>query len=86
VVLAFSGHNHSNYTKEINGITYMQINSASYVWIGKPTMTEKRFSEEINKKYSIIKAVKSQLLLYLNKLTSVEENTFHIFYYTNLFL
>lgn len=54
VVLAFSGHNHSNYTKEINGITYMQINSASYVWIGKPTMTEKRFSEEINKKYSLM--------------------------------
>ena len=43
VLLAFSGHNHSNYTKNINGITYMQINSASYVWIGKETMTEKRF-------------------------------------------
>lgn len=54
VVLAFSGHNHSNYTKEINGIQYMQINSASYVWIGEKTMTEKRFSEEINKKYSLM--------------------------------
>lgn len=55
VVLAFSGHNHSNYTKEINGITYMQINSASYVWIGEPTMTEKRFPEEINEKYSLLR-------------------------------
>lgn len=55
VVLAFSGHNHSNYTKEINGITYIQINSASYVWIGEPTMTEKRFSKEINDKYSLMK-------------------------------
>ncbi len=55
VVLAFSGHNHSNYTKVINEIAYMQINSASYVWIGKPTMTEKRFPEEINKKYSLMK-------------------------------
>ena len=54
VVLAFSGHNHSNYTKEINGIQYMQINSASYVWIGEKTMTEKRFPEEINKKYSLM--------------------------------
>ena len=54
VVLAFSGHNHSNYTKVINGITYMQINSASYVWIGKPTQTEKRYPEEINKKYSLM--------------------------------
>ena len=55
VVLAFSGHNHSNYTKEINGITYMQINSASYVWIGKPTQTEKRYSPEINKRFSLLK-------------------------------
>lgn len=55
VVLAFSGHNHSNYTKVINGITYMQINSASYVWIGKPTQTEKRYSKEINEKYSLLK-------------------------------
>lgn len=54
VVLAFSGHNHSNYTEKINGITYMQINSASYVWVGEPTQSEKRYSEEINKKYSIL--------------------------------
>ncbi len=55
VVVAFSGHNHSNYTKEINGITYVQMNSASYVWIGEPTMTEKRYPEEINEKYSLMK-------------------------------
>lgn len=55
VVLAFGGHNHSNYTKEINGITYMQINSASYVWIDKPSMTEKRYPKEVNDKYSILK-------------------------------
>lgn len=55
VVLCFSGHNHSNYTKEINGISYMQINSASYVWIDKPSMTEKRYPKEVNDKYSILK-------------------------------
>ncbi len=54
VVLAFSGHNHTNYTKEINGITYMQINSASYVWVGKPTQSKKRFSKKINKKYPMM--------------------------------
>lgn len=54
VVLSFSGHNHSNYTDVINGITYIQINSASYVWVGKPTQTEKRFPPEINKKYGIM--------------------------------
>lgn len=55
VAIAFSGHNHSNYSIEINGISYVQINSASYVWIGEPTMTEKRYPEEINKKYSLLK-------------------------------
>lgn len=55
VVLAFGGHNHSNYTQVINGITYMQINSASYVWIGSPTQTEKRYPEEVNRKYGILK-------------------------------
>ena len=55
VVLAFSGHNHSNYTKEINGITYMQVNSASYVWIGKPTQTEERYPQEINDRYPLMK-------------------------------
>ena len=55
VVLAFGGHNHSNYTKEINGITYVQINSASYVWIDKPSMTEKRYPKEVNDRYSLLK-------------------------------
>lgn len=55
VVLAFGGHDHSNYTEVVNGITYMQVNSASYVWIGEPTQTEKRYPEEVNNKYGILK-------------------------------
>lgn len=51
VVLALSGHNHSNYTKVIGGITYMQINSASYVWVGSPTQTERRYPADVNRKY-----------------------------------
>ncbi len=54
VALAFSGHTHSNYVKEINGITYVQINSASYVWIEQPSMTEKRYPKEINDQYSLL--------------------------------
>ena len=54
VVLALSGHNHSNYTKVIGGITYMQINSVSYVWVGKPTQTERRYPPEVNKKYGLM--------------------------------
>lgn len=55
VIVAFSGHNHSNYVDEINGITYVQINSASYVWANQETQTEKRYPEEINRKYSLLK-------------------------------
>lgn len=33
VVAAFAGHNHSNYDMAINGIRYVQINSAAYTWI-----------------------------------------------------
>lgn len=55
VVLAFSGHSHSNYTMDINGITYMQINSASYVWIDEPTSTELRYPKEINERYPLLK-------------------------------
>lgn len=55
VVLVFSGHDHSNYHREINGINYVQINSASYVWIGKDTRSDKRFSPEINSRYGLMK-------------------------------
>lgn len=50
IPIAISGHSHSNYTKEINGITYIQINSASYKWAGGKYACPQRFSEDINKK------------------------------------
>lgn len=34
VVAVFSGHNHSSYDRSLAGIRHIQINSASYVWIG----------------------------------------------------
>ncbi|MDE5920646.1 MAG: metallophosphoesterase family protein [Paramuribaculum sp.] len=55
VVAAFSGHDHSNYNRRINGINYSQVNSASYVWIGTETQTERRFPKEINDRYSLMK-------------------------------
>lgn len=54
VVLAFSGHNHSNYLTEINGIRYMQINSGSYVWVGDYTGSDRRYSPEINRRYTLM--------------------------------
>ncbi|KGE12690.1 metallophosphoesterase family protein [Sphingobacterium deserti] len=35
VQLVLSGHHHLNYHNEINGIHYVQINSASYYWVGE---------------------------------------------------
>ena len=54
VVVAFSGHNHSNYTKVIGGITYIQINSASYVWVEQSSHTEKRYPKEVNDRYPLL--------------------------------
>lgn len=55
VVIAFSGHDHTNYSKEINGITYIQINSASNQWVGEKYACPERFSEEINRKRPALK-------------------------------
>lgn len=49
VVAAFSGHDHTDYAKEINGICYVQINSMSNQWVGDKHKCPQRFSPEINK-------------------------------------
>ncbi len=36
-------------------ILFSQVNSASYVWIGTETQTERRFPKEINDRYSLMK-------------------------------
>lgn len=48
VIVAFSGHAHSDYYEEINGIHYLIINSMSDIWVGEKYMNESRFSKEIN--------------------------------------
>lgn len=57
VIAAFAGHDHSNYSRMINNIAYVQINSASYVWIGSPTQAEKRYPEDVRKKYSLLGSI-----------------------------
>lgn len=57
VVAAFSGHDHTNYEKVINGIAYIQINSASNQWVGDQYKCESRFSKEINEKNPYLKFV-----------------------------
>lgn len=55
VVAAFSGHDHTNYMKEIKGISYIQINSASNQWVGEKYACPERFSDEINQKRPTLK-------------------------------
>jgi UDP-2,3-diacylglucosamine pyrophosphatase LpxH len=54
VVACFSGHHHTDYMTAINGIYYIQINSASYRWVGEEYQFI-RYSKEIDKKYPWIK-------------------------------
>ena len=50
VIACLSGHHHTDYVEKINGIYYIQINSASYNWVGA-NYKAKRYSEEIHSKY-----------------------------------
>jgi len=57
VVACFSGHDHTDYVKEINNIHYIQINSMSYTWLGGEYKSTERYDEEILKKYPILQYI-----------------------------
>jgi 3',5'-cyclic AMP phosphodiesterase CpdA len=54
VVACFSGHHHTDYMTNIHGIYYIQINSASYRWVGEK-FQHIRYSDEIDKEFPWIK-------------------------------
>jgi calcineurin-like phosphoesterase family protein len=54
VIACFSGHHHTDYMTRINDIYYIQINSASYRWVGEEYQYV-RYSKEIDKNYPWIK-------------------------------
>ena len=54
VKLVFSGHHHTDFYNQINGIHYVQINSMSYYWVGEKYERE-RYSKEISEKYPYLK-------------------------------
>jgi predicted phosphodiesterase len=54
VIACFSGHHHIDYSKSINGIYYIQINSMSYFWLGGDYL-HVRYSKEIDEQYPYIK-------------------------------
>jgi len=50
VVTCFCGHHHDDQAKQINGIHYIRINSASYAWLGSKFKHES-YSKEIHKRF-----------------------------------
>jgi predicted phosphodiesterase len=54
VLCCLSGHHHTDFMTQINGIYYIQINSASYQWVGE-NYKRIRYSEEVDEKYKWIK-------------------------------
>lgn len=55
VIACFSGHDHQDRHKEIDGIHYIGINSMSYAWVGEKLEYSGRFPESVEKKYSNLK-------------------------------
>jgi Icc protein len=53
VVSCFCGHHHEDQTKQINGIHYIRINSASYVWLGR-NYKHDSYPPEIHQQYRMI--------------------------------
>ena len=55
VFASLNGHHHTNYEKEINGIMYIQINSASDQWLGDKYTCTTRFDAEQYKRRPALK-------------------------------
>ena len=55
VFASLNGHHHTNYEKEINGIVYVQMNSASNQWLGDKYTCTTRFPESEYKRRPALK-------------------------------
>lgn len=53
VITCLSGHHHTDYVKEINGIPYIQINSMSYKWVGDK-FAYQRFGPHVEQAYPAV--------------------------------
>lgn len=55
VIGCMNGHNHIDYHRHLNGIDYIDINSASYQWIGDDNYTSNdRFAKESYERYKFL--------------------------------
>ena len=51
VAACFNGHWHIDHAREIDGIPYIHINSASYIWLNDPKYRGPRLSPELSRKF-----------------------------------
>lgn len=51
VLAVFCGHLHMDYERVVNGIRYIQINSAAYWWLNNPAARRETYPHEIHQKY-----------------------------------
>jgi 3',5'-cyclic-AMP phosphodiesterase len=56
VLAVFSGHFHQDYALEINGVRYVQINSASYVWLPEGAARE-TYPSEVHRAHPYLRNV-----------------------------
>ncbi|MEM9141811.1 MAG: metallophosphoesterase [Bacteroidota bacterium] len=78
VIACFSGHHHTDYVKEINGIPYIQINSMSYKWVGD-TYRYARFAPHVEASYpTVSKTCPYRDPLYTVLTVDLEKGSLHL--------
>jgi hypothetical protein len=53
----FSGHRHLDYAREIDGVRYIAINSASYWWLNAAAAARETFPPEVHRRHPHLKSV-----------------------------
>ena len=51
IVAVFSGHLHMDYLRKVNGVRYVEINSAAYWWLNNAAARRQTYPPEVHEKY-----------------------------------
>ena len=51
IIACFNGHNHIDFHRQVNGISYIDINSMAYFWLGEAFENRSRFSANLYQKH-----------------------------------
>lgn len=57
VAAVFTGHLHLDYARMVNGVRHIQINSASYFWLGNPAAHRETFPPAVHKTHPYLRHV-----------------------------